>query len=116
MFSQQSLVFSLRPTLRGAMCGKVSFLVQFLYCCWNLYGRADFKRLVLCSGIAEMASGSDPTVERRDQPTRMCLWRSEGNCLCFVVYFFSFMTVIFMGRLILGFLSVFVSLLLLILL
>lgn len=44
---------------------------------------ADFKRLVLCSGIAEMASGSDPTVERRDQPTRMCLWRNEGNCLCF---------------------------------
>ena len=73
---------------------------------------ADFKRLVLCSGIAEMA----PTVERPDQPTQMCLWRSEGNCLCFVVYYFSFMTVIFMGRLILGFLSVFVSLLLLILL
>ena len=70
---------------------------------------ADFKRLVLCSGIAEME-------HRSAQPTRMCLWRSEGNCLCFVVYFFSFMTVIFMGRLILGFLSVFVSLLLLILL
>ena len=40
---------------------------------------ADFKRLVLCSGIAEM----ETTVERRDQPTQMCLWRSEGNCLCF---------------------------------
>lgn len=79
---------------------------------------ADFKRLVLCSGIAEMESRSAPTatVERPDQPTQMCLWRSEGNCLCFVVYYFSFMTVIFMGRLILGFLSVFVSLLLLILL
>lgn len=50
--------------------------VLFLELIW-----ADFKRLVLCSGIAEMEHGT-----RSDQPscpTRMSLWRKEGNCLCF---------------------------------
>lgn len=44
---------------------------------------ADFRRLILCSGISEMERESASTGETPRQPPQMCLRRIEDNCLCF---------------------------------